>query len=279
MAGIRLEASSPQQQFLLTFESPIWQIRVDYEQGLLAFELRDSDRLQVEFAVLNLQNGQLSAPYRAPENWWMGLEDAYGRMLFLHGFGNRAIGTHQGITAVSADSYQILWQQDQTVFYGLADNSRIIARPVKAENEFFQALNAQTGVILETNINPVEAQAAVTSFNRSRTSKSNYPVHYPATSEHFALLSQFIFSHSERQGQGAIDYLETEKYLILGYNEVVAKGKWQNILGVYSATEGTLLLEEVLTASASGLVRDTFFVINNTLLFIKAKNTLVGYFV
>ncbi|MDQ3290908.1 MAG: DUF4905 domain-containing protein [Bacteroidota bacterium] len=253
-------------------------MRVDYEHELLALELRDSDRLQVEFVVLNVKSGELSVPYRSPENWWIGLEEAYGRVLYLHGFGNKAVGTHKGITAVTMDSFQVLWQQDEVIFYGFAPDSRILARPVETEKEFFLALDAQTGAILESGISPVEAQFLVSGFNQQRTNSCKYPVHYPANSEHFALVSQFIFSRSGRQAQGAIDYLETEKFLILGYHELATENKWRNFLGVYSAVDGLLLFEEVLMDSGSGLSQDSFFIMNNTLLYIKEKNTLVGYY-
>ncbi|QMU29451.1 DUF4905 domain-containing protein [Adhaeribacter radiodurans] len=272
-----MKVTIPQKQFSLTFEAPIWQIKPDYEQNLLVLELRNSDRLQVEFAVLDLSTGQIVGPFRLPENWWIGLEEASGGVLYLHGFGNRAIGTHQGITAITADSFQVKWQHEQVVFYGFANNSRILARPVKTEQDRLLAVDAQTGAILEKDITPKEAQAAIARFNRLRTVGSNFPVHHPATSEHFALLSQFILSRSGRQAHGAIDYLETEKFLILGYYELIAESKWQNILGVYSAVDGLMLLEEVLVSIGSGLSQDAFFIVNNTLLFIKEKNTLVGY--
>lgn len=252
-------------------------MRPDYEQELLALELRDGDRLQTAFVVVDGATGQAKAPYRAPENWWIGLEEISWRLLFLHGFGDRKVGAHQGITAVTADTNQVLWQQEQVVFYGLAANESIIAYPDKTEKDFFISLAAQTGALLETGISREQAYAAVADFEKKRTATGYFPVHHPAGSAHFTLLRQFILSRSGREAVGAVDYLETEDYLVVGYYEPTTTGTWQHILGVYALASGALLFEEVLTANGMGLSTQAFLVVKNTLLFIQERNTLVGY--
>ncbi len=268
---------SPQKQFLVTFQVPIWQIKPDFEQELLAIELRDGDRLQTEFVVLDGKTGLSGEPYRAAENWWVGLKETGWRILFLHGFADRKVGAHAGITAVSTDQQQVLWQHEEAVFYGLAPDFKVLAQPNKNEKELLIALDAHTGAIVETAITREQAQATVLDFARVRTQAGRYPVHYAAESEYFNLLRQFVLLRSGRQVVGAIDYLEVGAFLILSYYEAVATGKFKNILGVYAAADGALIQEEVLNNSVTGLGTGSFFVMHNTLLFITERNTLVAY--
>ena len=266
----------PQKQFSITFQVPIWQIRPDFEQGLLAIELRDGDRLQTEFVVLDGKTGQAGVPYQAQENWWVGLEETSWRLLFLHGFADRKVGAHAGVTAVSVDQQQVLWQHEEIVFYDLANNFRVLAQLNKTE-EVFIALDAHTGAVLESKITREQAQKAIADFTRLRAQLGRYPVHYAAESEYFNLLCQFVLSRSGRQVVGAIDYLEVGDFLILSYYEAVAPGKWKNILGIYAAADGALLQEEVLNNSVTGLGTSSFFVMDNTFMFIIERNTLVAY--
>lgn len=186
-------------------------------------------------------------------------------------------GAHAGITAVSVDQQQVLWQHEEAIFYGLAPDYQVLAQLNKTETELFISLDAHTGAVLESVVTREQAQVAVTDFTRVRTQLGRYPVHYAQESEYFNLLCQFVLSRSGRQVVGAIDYLEVGNFLILSYYEAVAAGKWKNVLGIYAATDGALLQEEVLNNSVKGLGTGSFFVMNNTLLFITEKNTLVGY--
>lgn len=269
--------NTPQKQFSLTFRNPIWQIRPDFEQEILALELRDGDRLQTEFVVLDAKTGLAQEPYQASENWWVGLEDTGWGILFLHGFADRKVGSHAGLTAVNINPQQVLWQHEQAVFYGLAVDFKILAQPNHTEKEAFIALDAQTGTVLETAIPWEQAYNAVTTFAQARQKLGLYPVHHTAGSAYFDLLSQFIFSRTGRQVVGAIDYLEVSNFLIFSYYEAMLAGKMKNILGIYSAEEGSLITEEIINASVAGLGTDSFLVMKNTLLFIVEKQTLVAY--
>ncbi|RDC64395.1 DUF4905 domain-containing protein [Adhaeribacter pallidiroseus] len=268
---------SPQKQFSITFQVPIWQIRPDFEQELLAVELRDGDRLQTEFVVLDAKTGLAGVPYQAAENWWVGLEETSWRLLFLHGFADRKVGAHVGITTVSVDPQQILWQHEEAIFYGLAAGNKVLAQPTKLEKEVFIALDAHTGAIVESAITREQAQAVVTDFTRQRTQLGRYPVHYAQESEYFNLLSQFVLSRSGRQVVGAIDYLEAGDFLFLSYYEAVATNNFKNVLGMYAAADGALVQEEILNNNVTGLGTGSFFVMNNTVLFITEKSTLVAY--
>ncbi|QNF31423.1 DUF4905 domain-containing protein [Adhaeribacter swui] len=267
----------PQKRFSLTFKVPIWQIRPDFEQELLAIELRDGDRLQTEFILLDVKTGQAGAPYQAPENWWVGLEDTNWRVFFLHGFADRKVGAHVGITAVSADKQQILWQHNEAVFYGLVEGGKVLAQPDKTEKAKFIALDAHSGAILENAIPREQAEAAVAAFARTRAQRGFYPVPYPVESEYFNLLSRFVLTRTGRQVAGIIDYLEVGKFLILSYYEAAPDDKWKNWLGLFAAETGVLVWEQVINDSLAGWGTSSFFVMKNTLLFITEKDTLVGY--
>lgn len=269
-----------QHRFWVTFEAPIWQIRPDYSSGLVALEIRNGDRLQTEFAVLEAKTGKLVVSgYRGTENWWVGLEETCQRMLFLHGFGDRKLGTHQGILALEVDTQQILWHEEQAVFYGLIAENSLIVRLHQTDSENLLVLDSRTGNILVKSISPVEAHAAITTFTQAQRAELHYPGHYPEGSEYFDMLSQFISSRTGAKPVKAIDYLEANAFFAMGYYEAVPEGKIKNTLGIYASNDGTLLGEVILTEAGNGLALDSFFMMGEIIITIQERNTLLGYFV
>ena len=271
-----MSQATPSFHFSVDFGAPIWQIRPDYPAGLLALEIRDGERLQTDFAGLDVTAGRLLGPaFRAAENWWVGLEDTQNQRLYLHGFADRKIGAHRGITAVHGATKQVLWQHEAAVFYGFSAEEILIARAAPGED--FMALDSRDGTIVTTVVGAEAAHQMVAAFDRARSAQGQHPVHYPAGSEHFTLLGQFISSRTGRQPVGAIDYLETTAFFGLAYYVAVAPAELKNILGIYSVPDGALLHEVVLTEAGPGLSTGTFFVMQKTLLLVQERNTLVGY--
>ncbi len=269
---------TPHLHFSIDFGVPVWQMRPDDEENLLALEIRDGDRLQTEFAVVALDTGNLvGAPYRAPENWWVGLEDTQNRQIYLHGFADRKVGSHQGITAVAIDTRQIRWQQERGVYFGLVDKQHLIARPAPEEADSYMILDSLTGQIVETAVTPDRAHAMVANYTQQRAAKAHYPVHHPEESKHFALLGQFITGKTGHLPVGAIDYLESGTFFALAYYVPVATRKLKHTLGVYWVQDGSQLLEIVLAEAGAGIITGSFFMMQETLIFVQEQHTLVGY--
>jgi hypothetical protein len=265
-------------QFSIDFGVPVWQMRHDYEEKLLALEIRDGDRLQTEFAAVAVETGNLvGSSYRATENWWIGLEEAQNRQIYLHGFADRKVGSHRGITAVAMDTWQIKWQLEEGVYFGLADKYSLIARPAPGEANQYIALDSRTGQIIETAIDPVRAHSMVAEYAQKRSLKAQYPVHHPEGSTHFTLLGQFITAKTGQIPVKAVDYLETGTFFALAFYVPIATGKLKHTLGVYSVQDGLQLLETVLAEAGSGVVTDPYFMMQETLIFVQEQHTLWGY--
>ena len=267
-----------QQRFSVTFQAPIWQIRPDYLSGLIALEIRDGDRLQTEFSVLEAKTGTLLlSGYQTTENWWVGLEDISPGKLFLHGFGDRRLGTHLGITALKVDTKQVLWQKDQAIFYGIVSENKLLVRLQESINDEFAMVDSWTGTILEGALTPTEAQAAITLFAGGKKRILFYPVHHAEGGEFFDLLSQFVASRTEAKPVKAIDYLETESCFIISYYEEVAGNKLKNTLSIFNNSDGIPLMKVVITEAGQGLAPDSFFLMGETLITIQERITILGY--
>ncbi|CAA9283969.1 MAG: hypothetical protein AVDCRST_MAG95-3503 [uncultured Adhaeribacter sp.] len=265
-------------QFLIDFGVPIWQMRPGGPEKMLALEIRDGDRLQTEFVVVDVAAGRLvGAPYRAPENWWIGLEDLQHRQIYLHGFADRRVGSHRGLTAIDIDTGQIRWQQEQGVYFGLVAPQQLIVRSDPGQGNEYTLLDSQTGQIVETGISPDRAHTKVAAYAAQRAGATHYPVHHPESSAHFALLGQFISSQTGQLPAGAIDYLETGTFFVVAYYLPTPGGKLKHTLAVYATQDGALLLQVELAAAGAGVVTGSFFMMQETLIFVQEQHTLLGY--
>lgn len=272
---ISLQPASASFYFSVDFGAPVWRVRPDHPAGFLALEIRDGDRLQTEFTGIDIVTGKLLGPsFRAAESWWVGLEDAHNQRIYLHGFADRRVGAHRGITAVNLATRQVVWQREEVAFYSFGPDEVIIARAATGDD--FVLLDGQNGDILEPVVAPATAHEWAAAFARQRATQEQHPVHYPAGSEHFVLLSQFISARAGRQPIGAIDYLETTLFFGLAYYVAAADNKVKNILAVYAAQDGALWHEVVLTEAGPGISPGTFFLMRETMLFVQERNTLVG---
>jgi hypothetical protein len=263
-------------EFEITFASPVWQLRPDEKTNWLAIEVRDADSLMNGFQVIHSQTGAaVLTGYQAPEGWWSGLDDLYDGLLYLHGKGNQRYGRHQGITALAPATGQICWQQPDFSFYGLTEKV-LVARQAGEESLDFMALDRKTGHIISALPDVADVKSMLTQFNAGRQQANLVPGFYPQDQAYFKDLATFILL---KLGEGAvlgIDFLETGRYFVLGYYVPGAGPKMHYRVAAFSLT-GDLLLAQELAADCEGIGSDYFFILQDTLILIKNRRTLLGF--
>jgi hypothetical protein len=262
--------------FEITFASPVWRVRPDEKTGWLAIEVRDADSLMNGFQVIQSQTGAaVLSDYQAPEGWWSGLDDLYDGWLYLHGKGNQRYGRHQGITAVDPATGQICWQQPDFSFYGLTAEA-LVVRKAGEESLDFTALDRQTGHILSDLPDVADVKRMLDTFHARRQESNLVPGFYPAAQPYFKDLDTFIRMKLAEEPVLGIDFLETGRYFVLGYYVPAAGAKMHYRVAAFSL-RGDLLLQQELAADCEGIGSDYFFILQDTLILIKNRRTLLGF--
>jgi hypothetical protein len=262
--------------FEITFANPVWQLRPDEQTSWLGIEVRDADSLMNGFHVIDSRTGAaLMADYQAPEGWWSGLDDLYDGLLYLHGKGNQRYGRHEGITVVDPTTGLLCWQQPDFSFYGLTDEA-LVVRKAGEESLDFTALDRKTGQILGVLPDVADVKSKMAAFNARRQLANRVPGFYPADQRYFQDLAAFVQMKLATQAVLGIDFLETGRYFVVGYYMAVAGAPMRYQVAAFSL-EGELLLQQVLATDCEGIGSDYFFILQDTLILIKNRRTLLGY--
>jgi hypothetical protein len=261
----------PVPELSLNFEGKIWKLRYDSARTLIALETRQTEQLQASFQVINAVSGQvLLRNFKTEERWWIGLEELCNDILLLHGYGKeQENGEHLGLQAVEVTTGITLWQNPQLTFIGLLSETGFLAFNASGS---VQKVNITSGKSEPYSGNLPEAQQVIKAFAEQRSKAVQLPVPYLPSDAHYKLLQEFIFQKTGKEAVKTIEYMETEKAIVLSFyaekDSVLA-----NFLVVCSAA-GKVKREVCLQENSAGIGMDTFFIFAGKLFFIREKSAL-----
>lgn len=112
------------------FNSIIWKIEIDENQGILAVETRDKDSHSAAFSSLNYKTGECYFKEQSTENsWWWGLDRAHAGLIYLHGYKSEGSPEHTGIIAWDAKTGTLNWQRFNYALHTITDQGLIVYNP------------------------------------------------------------------------------------------------------------------------------------------------------
>ena len=241
---------------------------LDARHGLLALELRDLKDASVTFSLVDLRKGDLLFDgYAFEEEWWMGLVALRDSLLLIKQYHDSQQPEKQGLLAVNVETMEVQWwlgnfqllQIDgQTVTGKQHDNGESILKRYSISNG-----------------EELPADSLIESTPDEVVDIASYPIHYTGESPHFETVRAFIAAHFNVQAAGACDYLEVYNKIIISwfYSE---GSSYANVLSVLDA-DGQIAIEEKLGTGLDALAADTFFVLENKLIFVANKTQLLVY--
>ncbi|WP_266205016.1 DUF4905 domain-containing protein [Pontibacter kalidii] len=248
----------------------MWRIRLDSSTGCLALEVRDPDLLLTRFYTLDTHTCTL-AELELPQAkaWWQGLEDAEYGQVYLHGYGNRQLGQHKGIAAFSEAGRGKVWEAEEMAFYGIAASGVLAYNPQQPALPLL-ALNPQTGKPTGITYSQQQAAEEVARHSQTRLHNSLYPVLYREGEVYFEQVQAFLQEQLQVRPVQALEYAETENWLVVSFYTTGAEGKLQNELAVFDL-EGKLHQKMKIGSDLNGFGSDTFFIFNHKLYYILNK--------
>ncbi|MFT2011332.1 DUF4905 domain-containing protein [Pontibacter sp. 13R65] len=247
-------------------------MKLDTVTQQLALEIRDGDLLLASFFVLSCENLELQE-LRLPQAnaWWQGLEDAHAGLVLLHGYGDRKLGQHKGITALAANG-QVQWQKPDLAFYGIGEQG-IFAHEVAKPGTDFRLLQLPAGEEAHPQVAQAKAASEVAAFNLTRFKDCLYPVLYLEGEAYFEQVAAFLSDAAAVHPVKAIEYAETELNIFLSFYQSTQTAALDNFLFIFDL-EGNLTHSECLATELTGIGSDTFFIFRGDLYFIQQKEIL-----
>ena len=257
----------------------LWRFLVS-DDGLLLGEDRDTDNKTVSFFCIDMKTGDvLWREKQFGEAWWIGIEALVGERLYLHGFAQPDMPEHHGLIALATRTGAEAWQNADISFYA-ADNAQVIGYRDLFERRVFERFDASTGVFLGES----DTAGAETSAMRKRAfGRTDFTFAQPLSvedAEHGLIQSALAKHHAGDTAPLATEFARSGNRIFFSTHLPLApqngsqSPRLKNILCVVNADSGKEELFETLNAETPYPVPDSFFIDNETLYYIKEKQTL-----
>ena len=266
---------TPYVAFSCTFDGQIWQVLADADQDLLVAEIRHPNRT-VSFAALDLLSRQwMWHGFTLPENWWSSAVLLRNGILFVQAFPEGQNPSPRGLTALDIRTQRVCWTDPDVQFAQVADGAGIVVRHTGGNGETHFLKDGNTGETLR-DITGEPWLSWPQPPPRSSVARLRFPAHYPQTSQHSASIAGFLSQHLGISPELSFDYAETEHCIVISYY-LRTDEQTQNLLAVFNIQSRLPVLHETLATRRAGIGKDTFFIFNNLLVFVKEQTSIMCY--
>ncbi len=255
--------------FSVPFTGNIWRMLAAPQEGMLVLEIREGMGRKVNFAAIDFRRYQILWHHLPlPQTWWISVVHLQGKQLYLQTYPDSQTPQPNGLVMVDILTGKVQWHLEQVGFLHLSPAGLLVYQP--KEEPIYQLIDSSNGVI----IREMEAEE-VKLFPSLPPVQVQYPVHYTAENKYFSTIAQFMQLKLGIQAQKAFDYMEYKGLIIISYY-IYSNNQYTNFLLVLDQ-EANVLLQELLAKDLQGIGLDTFFIVENRLIFVKEKTELVIY--
>lgn len=265
--------------FLYKGKFQIWRILIT-ESNKLIVETRDIEKKEAFFNCLDIESGKkFFTDYQFEEKFWIGIEDIYKDIIFLHKFAKPDLPGHKHIIAFDINSQQILWENPDYSFLFIL-NDKIYAYRQKFENRSYYALDILTGNVVKDcgtdfrEINKLNEIAA----NKKDFSQYVFPVPFNSPGiDNFEINEIIAEEIKNLEIVGDVEYNKFNNFLLMNYHQKKSGTFLENIFKIYDLKTNREVLNETLNSNANAFVPDSFFVYKNMLVLLIEKTGLKVY--
>lgn len=243
-----------------SFSHAIWRI-VAGEHHLLLIETRDPAQQTACFSVFQHAENQLIWNELAPdEPWWISAVGyAADTVLFTH-YQDKENPQKKGLIAYGLNEKKMKWWDNDFSFSAMT-NSRV--RGVRSADLREVTLDIASGKKMDWD----EAEKIL-------GSAIVLPHLYQEGTEYFQTVQHFLVREFNFSPVDSLEYLAHSGLIIISFYRKDANLSNELIV---TNESGSLLLKEKIGEQLKGIGRETFFVMNGCLFFVKNNKELVSY--
>jgi hypothetical protein len=266
-------------KYSFTNKRTIWRLLPSGDKLLI--EERDEVKKQVYFSCIHIPSGKkILSDFQLDEKFWVGIEAFENDRIYFHRFIKPDMPGHIGITVMSLNDREVIWNSENLVFLFLYDEQVFAFRQNFETRDFF-LLDAMNGNILKEYKQDVKEinQIREKSLDEQNKKYKNYLFPESYVSGRLSPGIERLIENKKKDEviSGSIDYVTLKNLLFLGFHTVEDNGKLKNNFNVLDINSGKIILEVLLNQGITSYIPDSFFVKDGLLFLIKDKNELIVY--
>lgn len=262
-----------------SYKSPhqIWRILISDSEKLI-LETRDVNTKEVFFSCFDIwDGGKIFSDFQLDDKCWVGIETVYKDIIYFHRFPKPDLPIHAGIIAFDLASQKILWTNEELSFL-FAYEDKIYGFKQGFEERYFYSLDYLDGNLIEDFGNN---HARINSLrNEANSAKDWSSFLYPEIlkNNNDEKVSRLVAQQtSKNKLVGEVEYNVYNSYLLFSYHSKVVEGSLINNFFAVDLNSESIVLSEILNASASAMLTDSFFVYKNLLFLLREKNEVLVF--
>jgi hypothetical protein len=241
----------------------------------LLLEIRDSEKHEVSFTAIDLNEKRLMWDGLSfEESWWIGMSALQDDVLLLHQYEDSQNPENSQLFAVDVNSCEVLWAVTDFTFLNIV-KGKVIGFTRKEEERYYSTIELKSGEIAAAGSLTAQLLEQNAQQEAQQMTAGRFPLHYPEDNEYFATFRTFLEKQLGVQVVKACDYLEYGGLILISY--YLYKDKSLTNYMVVFDQQGRALLHEKLDSQLPAVGMDTFFVINDQLIFICDKKEIKSY--
>ena len=252
--------------FSKSFQADVWQQSLD--QGQLLLTIRDAEKLEVSFSLLNLIDGTLVFEgLQFEEAWWISAYHFFDGVVVFQVYEDSQDIEAKSYFAFDLASQEAIWVMDKVQAVG-RQGQFLQLRSDEAGDALFW-INIQTG---ETYGERPEEYSSEDILQSTR-----FPLHYTEELSHFNTVQAFLRKQFDIQIDEACDYLEYGDLIFIAYHQRESNNLSHHLLVLDQ--EGNQVHQQLLDEGLQGLVSGAFFIAGEQLIFVEGRRTLKSYII
>ncbi len=200
-------------------------------------------------------------------DWWTTLAGFAGKRVFLHNYRFPDIPEPTDLLALSTEKGALEWALPGCVFVrSMPDPEQIVIAQKQGEIVQYRLCDSRLG-LLNDAVEEEDLPSVLTPNHRT-------PIRYEPQDIYFDRLSAFLNEIVGVTNPAAVDYLESDPYLVISYYLYESEKTAQHLLIVNRDKE--IIYHNQLSDNRPGMSLDTILLKNNRLVFLRNTNELIS---
>lgn len=241
------------------FDSKIWKTVFNSDQGLIALELRDNDTQTLSFVIVRVSTGEVLFQDKNHAKWWASLIGVTSEILLIQEYEDENNPESKRITLFEWGKNIILKEIENVQVESVDQNHLVVSK--------------SGGKPLVYDIRPLKT---IEQHNiPSNCSDVQYPFIYSVESEYFSYFSRLITIKFNMEPVIACEYLDFDRFLIIGFYVRSHTGldQYITIIDKNNRVEFLKKIESELDKPSM----ETYFLWRQTLIFVSEKHILEAH--
>ena len=255
----------------------LWRILPDHEGGLIGEE-RDPAARSVSFFRVLVSSGEMVwSGVTAPGGWWTGIEGLAQGALLIHGFASPDLPGHRGLTALDLRTGASLWSDEDVVFVAAVDGVAYGLRG-RSDRRGLVGRHLTTGALIDEGpVDEGHLQDLVRRWQAETPSPVALPEPVEVGKDEHTFASRLLAGAA--MVEGGLETLRFGGMTVTAHHEraqAVRPGRpvYRRVLSVFGGGGATPVYREILDDNLTMPVPEAFFMVGQTLLFVKGRRTL-----